>query len=268
MSNARLVALIGITMAAPLAAAASDVVSDRPFDSGRPFDAAPLRLDDPADGRRTLGAFGTNLGRSFVSVFQRDNLAPFLVGAAVAGGGSFLDRPMYGKGVLATAGSRAGHPTVILPLVSGLFLAGRMSTSGSFRAATYDMAQAMVVTGAYTEILKRTVGRNRPDLSDRRSFPSGHTSNMFALATVANAHFGAKVGIPAYVAAAAVGSARIDKNVHNLSDVLAGATLGYVIGRTVVRQGGETERGRARWRLTPATAPSGGGVGAGLAVDW
>jgi hypothetical protein len=33
------------------------------------------------DGRRTLGAFPKNLGRSFVGVFSRDNLGPLLIGA-------------------------------------------------------------------------------------------------------------------------------------------------------------------------------------------
>src|SRR5262245_3695454 len=44
------------------------------------------------DGRRTLGAFPRNLGRSFVGVFSKDSLAPFLIGAAATGTSSFMDR--------------------------------------------------------------------------------------------------------------------------------------------------------------------------------
>jgi len=155
----------------------------------------------------------------------------------------------------------------MLPLVGGMFLVGRVSHGETFRAATYDMAQAFIVTATYTEVLKRAVARPRPDLSDNRSFPSGHTSNAFALATVANAHFGPKVGVPAYLAAAAIGLARVDKNVHNLSDVLAGATLGYVVGRTVVKHDGTPQR-KAHFQIVPSAPASGAGVGAGFSVDW
>ena len=227
------------------------------------------------EGRRTMGAFGKNLGRNFVGVFAKDNLAPFLIGASMTGASSFLDQGVstkYGKntgGILASPGSMAGGPTIMLPMVGGLFLAGRVSHSGTFRAATYDMAQAFIVNSTYTEIFKRAVGRERPDLSDNKSFPSGHTSNAFALATVANAHFGAKVGIPAYLAAGAIGFARIDNNRHNLSDVVAGATLGYIVGRTVVKQDGGTTHGRKRrFQLVPSAPPSGAGIGAGVSVDW
>jgi membrane-associated phospholipid phosphatase len=227
------------------------------------------------DSRRTMGAFGKNLGRNFVGVFAKDNLAPLLIGASLTGASSFLDQGVqtrYGTspgGLLAGPGSTAGGPSVMLPVMGGLFLAGRFSHSGTFRAATYDMAQAFIVNSTYTEIFKRAVGRPRPDLSDNRSFPSGHASNAFALATVASAHFGAKVGIPAYLAAGAIGFARIDKNKHNLSDVLGGATLGIIVGRTVVKQDGGASHGRkTRFQLVPSAPPSGAGVGAGLSLDW
>jgi membrane-associated phospholipid phosphatase len=130
------------------------------------------------------------------------------------------------------------------------------------------MAQALIVNSAYTYALKRTVGRTRPDGSDNQSFPSGHASDAFALATVVNAHFGPKAGIPAYLAAGAVGFSRVSKNVHNLSDVLAGATLGYIVGRTVVREDGQAPRKKTHFQLVPAAPPTGTGVGAGVSIDW
>ena len=226
------------------------------------------------DGRRTMGAFGKNLGRNFAGVFAKDNLAPLLIGASVSGAGSFLDgrfRERFGaapQGSFARNGGLAGGAPVILPAVAGLFVAGRFSPSGPFRSATYDMAQALIVNCAYTYALKRAVGRTRPDGSDNQSFPSGHASDAFALATVANAHFGAKVGIPAYLAAGAIGFSRVSKNAHNLSDVLAGATLGYIVGRTVVREDGLAQRKKARFQLVPSAPPTGAGVGAGVSVDW
>ncbi len=266
--------------AAPLRAQPSDDGSLAPFPSPLAPTGGDLGRFLPNDtfrddGRRTMGAFATNLGRNFVGVFAKDNLAPFVIGASATGASSFLDKGVqarYGQnpgGLLASSGSTAGGPSVMLPLMGGLFLAGRVSHSGTFRAATYDMAQAFIVNSTYTEIFKRAVGRQRPDLSDNKSFPSGHASNAFALATVANAHFGAKVGIPAYLAASAIGLSRLQSNKHNLSDVVAGSALGYIVGRTVVKQDGGTTRGRkARFQLVPSAPPSGAGVGAGVSFDW
>jgi membrane-associated phospholipid phosphatase len=46
---------------------------------------------------------------------------------------------------------------------------------------------------------------------------------------------------------------RLQRNAHYLSDVLAGATLGYIVGRTVVRVNGQAldSRRRAQFSLSP-----------------
>ena len=104
-----------------------------------------------------------------------------------------------------------------------------------FRAMTYDMLDGVVVNLAYTELLKVAVGRERPNGENNKSFPSGHTSNSFTLAAVAERHYGWKVGVPAYTLASVVGASRIQQDKHYLSDVVGGATLGYIVGRTTVR---------------------------------
>jgi len=101
------------------------------------------------------------------------------------------------------------------------------------------MADALLVNIGYTELLKAAVGRERPNGENDRSFPSGHTSNAFTLATVLERHYGWKAGVPAYAVAATMGYSRIVRDKHWLSDVVAGATLGYIVGRTVVRVNGK-----------------------------
>ena len=112
--------------------------------------------------------------------------------------------------------------------------------------------RVMTVTG----VIKQTAQRNRPDSSDMRSFPSGHTSVSFASATVLQRELGWKVGIPAYAVASYVGMARIEKQKHFLSDVAFGAAVGILAGRTVTVGSGDK-----RFALTPIAAPGGGGVG-------
>ena len=50
-------------------------------------------------------------------------------------------------------------------------------------------------------------------------------------------HFGWKVGVPAYVAAGYVATARVHDNRHYLSDVVFGAAMGIAGERTVMRSG-------------------------------
>ena len=236
------------------------------------FDSRPL-LDTPrGDGRRTMGAFPKNLGRNFVGVFSGQNLMPFAVGAAVVTTASAFDSQTKDllQGACASCGrtGAAAGGSAMVPLVGALFVAGRFSPQGRFRSATYDFAQAMIVNGAYTGILKYSVQRTRPDGSDSLSFPSGHTSSAFSLATVAERHYGWKVGVPAYLLASGIGISRIEKDKHYLSDVLAGATLGLIVGRTVTKKDGERAGEKSFVTVGPATDPHGQGLGLGLSASW
>jgi membrane-associated phospholipid phosphatase len=120
---------------------------------------------------------------------------------------------------------------------------------------TYDMLDAAVVNFTYTEILKLSVGRERPNGQDNKSFPSGHTSNAFAMASVAQLHYGWKVGAPAYALAGLMGLSRIHQDKHWLSDVVAGAAVGYIAGRTVVRVNGRSLERLASRGATLSVAP-------------
>lgn len=226
------------------------------------------------DGVRTMSAFPRNLTRGLGAVFTRDSLRPFLIGALAAGAGSFADRRLQDDFAghsqsFGNVGARAGSARVVVPLTAGLFLAGRVARDDRFRAATYDVAEAAIVTSLYTTTLKSAVRRNRPDTSNRLSFPSGHTSSAFAMAAVFDAHYGSKVSVPAYVTAAAIGISRMERNKHHLSDVLAGATIGYLVGHSVAKQNGVPARGReTRFNLTPATDANGSGMGAGFSLSW
>jgi len=219
------------------ASAATDVSMDS--DGVAPADGAPATSAGEGDGRRTMGRLPANFGRGAIGVFNKDNLVPFLVGGAAAGGASFIDDNVrdaasnpdssFGK-TMETAG---GWPAAVV--AAGLFTGGRLAHGTRFRAMTYDLGDAIVVNFAYTALLKATIHRERPDGSNNYSFPSGHASDAFTLATVFERHYGWKWGVPAYALAATMGYSRIVRDKHYLSDVVAGATLGYIVGRTVVR---------------------------------
>ncbi len=91
------------------------------------------------------------------------------------------------------------------------------------------MLEALALSEALTMALKYTVGRTRPDGSSH-SFPSAHATGAFALASVAQVHYGPWAGIPAYALATLSGLSRIDANKHFASDVATGALVGTLIG--------------------------------------
>ncbi len=68
-------------------------------------------------------------------------------------------------------------------------------------------------------------------------------------------HFGWKVGLPAFAAAAYTGTSRVADNQHWASDVVFGAALGMASGRTVTIHMRNT-----RVALSPVTDPGGIGV--------
>jgi hypothetical protein len=206
---------------------------------GSALETDALRTCD--DGRRTLKRFPVNALQGAAGVFSRRNIVPLLVGSGLAGTAAMLDDEVQGDfgdrddAVAGFVGDNMG-PAELGLISLGVFVGGRFSEAPRFRAMSYDLSVATVVNLGYTGALKAVINRERPDGSDEESFPSAHTSNAFMLASVTSAHYGMRVGIPAYVAASAVGVSRLRSNVHWLSDVVAGATLGYIVGRTVVRQ--------------------------------
>lgn len=100
----------------------------------------------------------------------------------------------------------------------------------------YQAAGSLAATSLLTEGLKQTFPKLRPDGSDRKSFPSAHTSRSFAAAATLYNRQGRAIGIPAFAVAAFVGVARVEGNKHFWSDVMAGAALGTAAGFLITRK--------------------------------
>lgn len=91
-------------------------------------------------------------------------------------------------------------------------------------------------TRLVTDALKKAVGEERPDHSDDKSFPSGHTSMSFAAAGTLHKRYGWQIGIPAHVVAAFVGVARVKADKHFVHDVVAGAAIGEASAWLITRR--------------------------------
>lgn len=95
---------------------------------------------------------------------------------------------------------------------------------------TLQLAKTVGLALGTAYILKQVVDKKRPDFNPNNprydSFPSGHTTSAFMSAAFLERRFGWKVGIPAYLTAAWVGSSRVYAERHDWWDVLGGAVLG------------------------------------------
>ncbi len=132
------------------------------------------------------------------------------------------------EGVMHQA-TAVGRPVVV---VGGLAIVLAVDLASGGGWSTLRLAVAgLAGTNLVVELLKRAVGRQRPDGEQKRSnssFPSSHAANAFALAWVLGARW--RRGIPLFVALALlVAFSRMYLNRHFLSDVVVGALIGMAI---------------------------------------
>lgn len=149
-------------------------------------------------------------------------------------------------------GKYVGYTAVQSGAAVLVYVVGRVRHEDKVSHVGLDLLRAQILTAALTTGLKYAVGRERPDLSNGHSFPSGHASITFATATVLERHLGWRSSALGYTVASYVAASRLHDNRHWLSDVVFGAAVGAIGGRTV------TQHGRHAWTVTPV--PTGGGV--------
>ena len=126
----------------------------------------------------------------------------------------------------------------IAALLIGLFL----YLTGN-RLAAYELILGSLTLWIVVELVKALVRRSRPIIlvtqarivgypAVGRSFPSGHTSQVFFMAMLMAQHFHASAWVVflLYVIALVVGITRMYVGVHYPRDVLAGAILGSAWG--------------------------------------
>jgi hypothetical protein len=190
-----------------------------------------------------------DIGRNFVSLFSANNLRPFLIGAGSAGLMAFLDENEFdgeddyfghqhesnNGSTLGRVGEKMGNHVIVPSVIAGLAVTGQIIDNQRFKYFSYSLVQGYIVNNVIITGMKAAVGRTRPNQRNDRSFPSGHTSNAFTWATIASHYYGKKVAIPAYTVASFIAWSRVEMDAHYLSDVVFGAAIGYVVGKTVTR---------------------------------
>lgn len=113
---------------------------------------------------------------------------------------------------------------------------------------------SIATSAGITYGMKEAFPERRPDGSDNKSFPSGHTSMSFAAAATLQNRYGWKVGVPAQIVAAFVGFSRVEAKKHHVHDVLVGAAIGEASGFLITRRASD------RVQVFPWGDTKGGGV--------
>lgn len=101
----------------------------------------------------------------------------------------------------------------------------------NFKDRTILMATAYIIMGSSISIIKNTSNVKRPDGSNTKSFPSGHTANAFLGAEFLYQEYkdvSFWYGITGYVVATGTGVLRMTNEKHWLTDVATGAGIGIL----------------------------------------
>jgi membrane-associated phospholipid phosphatase len=144
-----------------------------------------------------------------------------------------------------------GDTPMQVALSLGTYAYGRVFDAPKVSHLGMDLLRAQILTESLVKPHNLATHRERPDLSNHQSFPSGHAAITFAAATVIERHLGWRRSLLGYAAASYVASSRLHDNRHYLSDVVFGAAVGAIAGRTV------TQHGHDDWTLTPVNVPGG-----------
>lgn len=132
-------------------------------------------------------------------------------------------------------------------VISGIFTYGVLAKDNKCVSTALLALESFALASLVTRIPKTLVGRDRPDNWEGNgpfsfkgpfhgnSFPSGHTTASFAVASVIATQFRDSKWIPvaAYTVAGLAGISRIYDNKHWFTDVVAGATIGTLVGNLV-----------------------------------
>lgn len=135
-----------------------------------------------------------------------------------------------------------------------------------------EILESHFISGLGKNLIQAYAGRLRPAAGqgpeewghdDATSFPSGHSINIFQLATVLSHHVERTwFTVGAYTVAAAVGVQRVESRAHWASDVIVSAAFGTAVARCVVNL-------HDRYGVTAATpAVSRGPEGPVLGLAW
>lgn len=201
-----------------------------------------------------LFIFSEVTGDDFIHFMGEDihhmfSVEPVLVlgfGAAVTAGTFMLEDPAGNSGFMRNEPLRTGSEVCDkafgLPLLGASLITwsgGALLHSGNAEETGQILTEGLLLTYGITGVMKLATGRVRPDGSNNRSFPSGHSSGTACAAVILWDRYGAGAGIPAAAIAAFTALSRVALGKHYPGDAVAGAAIGISVGLAVTGAHGD-----------------------------
>jgi len=185
--------------------------------------------------------FLPGLGEDIQELFSDRSLAVIGVGIPCTAAAFMLEDPegspgLLGDGALDDAATICHH-AMGLPLLGGsaaLWGVGALGGSPNAETTGRMLTEGLILTYGVTGILKLGAGRERPDGSNFRSFPSAHSSGSACAAVIMWDRHGPWAGLPLAALAAFTAVSRVHMGRHYPSDVIAGVSIGLAAGLAVV----------------------------------
>jgi membrane-associated phospholipid phosphatase len=146
--------------------------------------------------------------------------------------------------------SQIGAPYSLAGMAAGMYLISRATGNKKARETGFLGAEAILHSQLVTVVLKSATRRERPlDAKLQNvggtafwrggdSFPSGHASGSFALATVFAYEYGKDhkwVPFASYGLASLVAASRLSAEKHWVSDIFVGGSMGFLLGRYIYK---------------------------------
>ncbi len=164
--------------------------------------------------------------------------------------------------------------TYALGVMGGFYLAGAITDNEKSMTVGQDLVAASVSSALVNQSIKVLANRSRPrdnqgnndfmgyvGLNNNSSFPSGHTTEAFTLASVIASHYDETwVSVASYGTAGLVGVARMYHDAHWASDVVASAFIGTYIGKLVVKHNRDMRNNSTKVVVLPLLGPDMTGV--------
>ncbi len=143
-----------------------------------------------------------------------------------------------------------GEITIVTSASIGFYFFGSYYQNELLKSYGRDLFTGLFYAGSITTIIKFVTGRSRPYVNegpykfryfqtknDLTSFPSGHTTVAFTLATItANEFNNPTITTLAYTTAFGTAIERIYSNNHWFSDVVTAGIIGYTVGKIITNK--------------------------------
>ena len=131
-------------------------------------------------------------------------------------------------------GSIIGNPGLHFLIGGTWYLSAVQQRDARHHELSKVLLEALIVNGTSTMAFKVAMDDRSPN-GEKWGWPSGHTSSSVCIAAVLHEYYGWKAGVPLYLLAGYSAATRLEDREHDLSDLVFGAALGYVVGHSVVK---------------------------------